>query len=163
MAVRIALLAAGGTIACTLDEEGYAVKTLAAADLAATFPVPAGIELVPVDYAQLSSWDVSTAQMLELARVAEGLLASHDGVVVTYGTDTLEEMAAFLSFAVRSPRPVVVTGAMRNMSLPGADGPANLLAAILVAADPGAAGRGALVVLAEEVHRAVEVTKRHSH
>ncbi|MFL6139225.1 MAG: asparaginase [Frankiaceae bacterium] len=163
MTVRIALLAAGGTIACTLDGEGYAVKTLAAADLAATFPAPRGVELVTVDYGQLSSWNITTGQMLDLARTVDGLLEQHDGVVVTYGTDTLEETAAFLSFAVRSPRPVVVTGAMRNMSMPGADGPANLLAATLVAADPGAAGRGALVVLADEAHRAVEVTKRHSN
>jgi L-asparaginase len=163
MTVRIALLAAGGTIACTLDEEGYAVKTLVAADLAATFPAPPGVEVVPVDYGQLSSWNVATTQMLELARAADELLGTHGGVVVTHGTDTLEETAAFLSFAVRSSRPVVVTGAMRNMSEPGADGPANLRAATMVAADPGAAGRGALVVLADEVHRAVEVTKRHSN
>jgi L-asparaginase len=155
---RVALLATGGTIACTLDASGHAVKTLRAADLAAT----AGVPVTPVDHGLLSSWNLAPPQMLEIARLAERLLADHDGVVVTHGTDTLEETAAVLSFAVRAPGPVVVTGAMRAADEPQSDGAGNLRAACAVAADPGARGRGALVVFGDEVHLATRVTKRHS-
>jgi L-asparaginase len=158
----IALLATGGTIACTLDGHGRAVKTLGAADLLASVAMPPGIDARAHDYGLLSSWDVAPPEMLDMARRVDELLADYDGVVVTHGTDTLEETAAMLSFAVRSDAPVVVTGAMRASDEPGADGSRNLAAALRVAAHPEAAGRGALVVLDDEVHRAVTVTKRHS-
>jgi L-asparaginase len=154
-----ALLATGGTIACTLDAEGRAVKTQRAADLLAA----AGVrDVTAVDQGLLSSWDLTPAAMLDLARRVEDLLTEHDGVVVTHGTDTLEETAAFLSFAVRTPGTVVVTGAMRAADEPGSDGAANLRNALTVAADPAAAGRGALVVFGDEVHLATRVSKRHS-
>jgi L-asparaginase len=159
---RIALLATGGTIACTTDELGHAVKTLGAAGLLASVPALPGIDVAAYDYGLLASWDVTPPAMLDMARRVDELLAEHDGVVLTHGTDTLEETAVLLSFAVRSGAPVVVTGAMRASDEPGADGPRNLVAALLVAADPDAAGRGTLVVLDNEVHRAVTVTKRRS-
>ena len=155
---RVALLATGGTIACTLDASGRAVKTLRAADLAAI----AGVRATPVDHGLLSSWNLAPPQMLEIARLAERLLADHEGVVVAHGTDTLEETAALLSFAIRAPGTVVVTGAMRAADEPQSDGAANLRAACATAADPAARGRGALVVLGDEVHLATRVTKRHS-
>jgi L-asparaginase len=157
--VTVALLAAGGTIACTLDAEGHAVKTRRAADLLAA----AGAQdVTAVDHGLMSSWDLTPAAMLEIARRVDELLADHDGVVVTHGTDTLEETAALLSFAVRRPGAVVVTGAMRAADEPGSDGAANLRNALTVAADPAAAGRGALVVFGDEVHLATRVTKQHS-
>jgi L-asparaginase len=157
--VRLALLATGGTIACTLDAAGHAVKTQRATDLLAA----AGADdVTPVDFGLMSSWDLTPAAMLEIARRVDDLLAEHDGVVVTHGTDTLEETAALLSFAVRRPGTVVVTGAMRAADEPGSDGPSNLRAALAVAAAPEAAGRGALVVFGDEAHLATRVTKRHS-
>jgi len=157
--VTLALLATGGTIACTLDADGHAVKTQRAADLLAA----AGArDVTPVDFGLMSSWDLTPAAMLEIARRVDDLLAEHDGVVVTHGTDTLEETAALLSFAVRGPGTVVVTGAMRAADEPGSDGAANLRNALAVAATPEAAGRGALVVFGDEVHLATRVTKRHS-
>lgn len=156
---RLALLATGGTIACTLDAEGRAVKTRRAADLLAA----AGAHgVTAVDHGLMSSWDLVPSAMLEIARRVEELLDDHDGVVVTHGTDTLEETAAFLSFAVRRPGAVVVTGAMRAADEPGSDGAANLRDALAVAAHAGARGRGALVVLGGEVHLGTRVTKRHS-
>ena len=156
---RTALLATGGTIACTLDAAGRAVKTQRAADLLAS---AGATGVTAVDHGLMSSWDLTPAAMLEIARQVDDLLASHDGVVVTHGTDTLEETAALLSFAVRRPGAVVVTGAMRAADEPGSDGAANLRNALAVAAAPEAAGRGALVVFGDEVHLATRVTKRHS-
>jgi L-asparaginase len=162
VSARLALVATGGTIACTLDAEGRAVKTLRAADLLDRAPVPAGADVAAVDSGLMSSWDLTPPAMLDLARAVERAAGDRHGVVVTHGTDTLEETAALLSFAVASPVPVVVTGAMRPSDSPGADGPANVGAALAVAADPGARDRGALVVFGDEVHLATRVSKQHS-
>jgi len=159
---RLTLIATGGTIACTVAANGQAVKTLTADDLLASAPAPSGMQVTAADYGQISSWNFTPPAMLRLARRVQLEAAHCDGVVVTHGTDTLEETAALLSFAVRTPVPVVVTGAMRAANAPGADGPANLVAALAVAADPAASGRGPLVVFADQVHLASRVTKRHS-
>ncbi|HZM84035.1 MAG TPA: asparaginase, partial [Candidatus Limnocylindrales bacterium] len=106
---------------------------------------------------------VTLADVVELARqipaaVAEGA----DGIVVTQGTDTIEETSFLLDLYHQGDEPVVVTGAMRNPSLAGPDGPANLLGAIVTAAHPATAGLGALVVFADEIHAARRVRKTHS-
>lgn len=162
MTRSIVLLATGGTIACTLDGHGAAVRTLSAADLLASAAVPPGVEVLPVDAEAFSSWNIDPPTMLALARQVDELVARHDadGVVVTHGTDTIEETAYMLDLVVASSAPVVVTGAMRNASLPGADGPHNLAAAFALAAHPGL--QGCYVLLSDEVHAAADVTKAHS-
>ncbi|MCU1617734.1 MAG: L-asparaginase [Frankiales bacterium] len=159
---RLALVATGGTIACTLDADGRAVRTLAADDLLAATIVPAGVEVTTTNFGLMPSWDLTPPAMLELARRVEKLAADFDGVVVTHGTDTLEETATLLSLAIRTPVPVVVTGAMRASGEPDADGPANIATALAVAADPASHGRGTLVAFGDEVHLATRVSKRHS-
>lgn len=98
---------------------------------------------------------VAVAEAVRLA-LAEGA----SGAVVTQGTDTLEEVAFILDLLLDVDAPVVVTGAMRNASLPGADGPSNLLSAVRVAADESARGMGTLVVFNDEIHAARFVRKR---
>jgi L-asparaginase len=158
----VTLLATGGTISCTLDAAGAAVPTLMAGDLAATFPAIPGVRLRAVDAARFSSWNVTVPELLELSRRVTAALEESDGVVVTHGTDTLEETAYLLHLTVESTRPVVMTGAMRNASLPGYEGPRNLQAAVLTAAAEASVGRGCLVVLNDEIHLAGRVSKRHS-
>jgi L-asparaginase len=113
-------------------------------------------------FANVASSSLTLKQWLELARRINGAFRDDSdlaGVVVTCGTDTLEELAYFLNLAVRADRPVVLVGAMRNPSTLGFEGPANLLEGFRVAADPGSRGRGVLVVLNDEINAARDVTK----
>lgn len=102
--------------------------------------------------------------MLELSRYIEVILLREDieGVVVTHGTDTLEETAYFLDLAIENEKPIVVTGAMRNSSELGYDGPANLAASICTVISPESRGRGVLICFNGELHCASEVTKTNS-
>jgi L-asparaginase/Glu-tRNA(Gln) amidotransferase subunit D len=107
--------------------------------------------------------DVRWTTVLEVARESRRRIADGcSGIVVTHGTDTIEETAMALDLFVHGDASVVVTGAMRNPMLPGADGAANLLAAISVEASPAARGLGTLVVLHDEVHAARYVRKTHT-
>ena len=104
---------------------------------------------------------ITPANWLDLYRAVEAAFSDPElqGVVVTHGTDTMEETAYFLDLALDDVRPVVVTGAMRSADAVGADGPANLYNAVQVAIDPEARGRGTLVLMNDEVHLPRHVTK----
>jgi L-asparaginase len=113
-------------------------------------------------FANVASGQITMEMWLDLSRrINERLRKESDlaGVVVTSGTDTLEELAYFLHLTVRDARPLVIVGAMRNPSTLGYEGAANLEDAFVVAADPAARGMGALVVLNDEINSAREVTK----
>ena len=113
-------------------------------------------------FSNLASSELSLDHWLKLGRRINQVFAADSrlaGVVVTSGTDTLEELAFFLHLTVRDLRPVVVVGSMRNPSTLGYEGAANLLAGIRVAADPASRGLGTLVVLNDEIHSAREATK----
>src|SRR5439155_9711024 len=115
------------------------------------------------DFPPVASFDVTPGVMLMLARAAQQALADGcEGVVISHGTDTIEETAYALALMLPRGAPVVLTGAMRNPTLPGTDGPANLHSAFLYAASPLAAGLGPLVVLNDELHAARFVTKSHT-
>jgi len=140
------------------------VSTLNAADLVRSVP---GIERV-AELETLSPMGVASASLavddlIGVARLLDARLAADiDGVVVIQGTDSIEETAFLFDLLVRSDKPVVVTGAMRGPTSPGADGPANLMASTIVAASPEAAGLGTLVVLNDQVHAARFVHKMHT-
>jgi len=162
---RIRLLAVGGTISCVpRGGSPGSLPTLTAAEIVESLPQLAEIaDLELGDFATIASYAVMPADMLALAHeVVRALEAGCDGVVVTHGTDTIEETAYAVALTVARTRAVVLTGAMRGPSLPGTVGPANLLAAAVVAATPAAAGLGPLVVLNDEVHTARFVAKSHS-
>jgi L-asparaginase type II len=113
----------------------------------------------------VGSSSIDPTRWLELVRrVTELFHQQKDlaGIVITHGTDTMEETAYFLDLTVPDRRPVVVTGSMRPSNMPGADGPANLLNAARVAADPNARGRGTMVLMDDRLFAAREVTKTNT-
>jgi L-asparaginase len=161
--VAVTLFTLGGTIAMAghaADRPGV-VARLTGADLTAAVPGLAeiGRHLVVRDVQAVPSASLSFAQILGLVREAG---SSEDGVVVTQGTDTVEETAYLADLVWPHAAPLVFTGAMRNPTLAGADGPANLLAAVRVAASPQARDLGALLVANDEIHAARWVRKTHS-
>lgn len=157
--MRIRLIATGGTIASGHDGAGHRAG-LSGADLLARTAVPAGCAVDAVDAATVGSFAWRWGELLGLLRrIDEALADGVDGVVVTHGTDTAEEVAFLAALAHRDPRPVVFTGAQRPADDPAPDGPANLAAALRVAASPRARDRGVLVCFDGLVFGARGVTK----
>ncbi|ALG08745.1 asparaginase [Kibdelosporangium phytohabitans] len=162
---RVVVFGLGGTISMTADSGGGVVPALSAGQLVAGVPglAGSGVAVDVIDFRRIPGASLSFEDVSELAAaIDERLAGGADGVVVTQGTDTIEEVAYLLDLTHARQEPVVVTGAMRNPTLAGADGPANILAAIQTAAAETARGLGALVVFADEVHAAARVRKTHS-
>ena len=163
---HLLLVATGGTIAgraaSAQDNVGYRAE-LGVGELVAAVPALAGVALRTVQLAQLDSKDMSHAVWQALVRLLADELARDDvsSVVITHGTDTLEETAFFLQRVLAPAKPVVLTAAMRPATSLQADGPQNLLDAVTVAQTPGACG--VLVVLGGQVHAGDEVRKVDSY
>jgi L-asparaginase len=146
----VRILAAGGTIAMTGREDGAKLSLDAAALASAVGDLNIESETV----ANLPSAHLTPADQLRIARSARDAARSGFGVVVTHGTDTLEETAMLCDVMHHSDAPIVFTGAIRPASAPGADGPANIADAVAVAQSEAAAGMGVLVVFGGEIHHA---------
>ncbi len=164
------VLSTGGTIAGTgassTDLANYKSGVLQGEDLVKAVPQIAAIADVHVEQiANVSSQDITTAHWLQLAKRIATIYADATvaGVVVTHGTNTLEETAYFLNLTVRDDRPVVVVGAMRPATAMSADGPLNLLNAVRTAISPDARGKGVLVVMNDEINGARDVTKTNTY
>ena len=156
----VRLVATGGTIA------NHPAERLTGDELVALVPsLDRFVNVETEQFANVPSSAVSVAQWLALAQRLNTLFDERSdltGIVVTSGTDTLEETAYFLNLTVKNDRPVVIVGAMRTPDEIGYDGAANLLAGFRVAASPASRGRGVMVVLNNQIHGARDVTQTHA-
>jgi L-asparaginase len=162
---EVAVLSLGGTISSTQAEGSSGVTpTLTGEALVEDVPEIAEVaEVSAASFRQVPGSELTLEDLIELSVEIEGRIdEGARGVVVTQGTDSLEETSFVLDLLVDRDEPVVVTGAMRHPDLPGADGPANLLASVQVAASETTRGIGAVVVLNEEIHAARFVQKTHT-
>ena len=162
---NVVILATGGTIAGAAASGTQAGYTSGAVTIDAMLKAVPGItDLATIKGEQISnvgSQDMSFAIMMTVAnRINElGKSSGVDGIVITHGTDTMEETAYFLNLTVKTDKPVVMVGSMRPSTAVSADGPLNLYNAVGVAADPKARGRGVLVVMNDWIHGAHSLTK----
>jgi L-asparaginase len=166
MKPKVVLLATGGTIASRFDPaQGRTVASQRAEDLLALLPQAAhAVDLEVTDHATIPSFDMSVQFAFDMTRRINELLARPDvaGMVVTHGTDTMEETSYLADLLLQSDKPVVFTGAQRAHDDPQADGPLNLSNALRVAASPHARGLGAVVCFNGAIHAARDVTKLHT-
>lgn len=162
---RVALLATGGTIACIAGPDGRMVPGLTPEELVASVPALEEVASIRTETLRnVSGFDMGPDRMVEVARRAQELLLAGtvDGVVVTHGTDTIEEtmyMCEMLVGEATARGPIVFACAMRAGTEPGADGPRNLLNAVRIASSPAARGRGVLLTVNDRIHCASWVTK----
>jgi len=172
---RIHVIALGGTIASTSGPASSSGQSpnkpdvgvapgLTGHDLVRAVPaISQYADITTEQLAQVGSASLTITTVVAVAAAARRAIEDGaSGVVVTQGTDSLEETAFVLRLLHELPQPIVFTGAMRNPTLPGADGPANLLAAVQVAGDPEARELGAVVVLNDEIHDPLFMRKSHT-
>ena len=163
---KVAIIFTGGTISMTVDDEiGAAIPSLNGNDIISmvtNIDRLADIEII--EYSEIPGPHVSFDMLFDIVNIIKDLAKRDDitGVIITHGTDTLEETAYFLDLTLDIGKPLVVVGAMRNSSELGYDGPANLAAAVCTAISPKARDKGVLVVLNNEVNTALEVTKTNT-
>ncbi|RKL67616.1 L-asparaginase [Salipaludibacillus neizhouensis] len=161
---KILILHTGGTIAMSEDVQTGEVKPNSNNPLHDTIMKMENVSISVEDFLNVPSPHMTIVNMLSLAkRIDERVInEAFDGVVITHGTDTLEETAYLLDLTVISSVPVVVTGAMRSSNELGSDGPYNLLSSVRTAMSDQAHDKGVLVVLNDEIHTAKNVTKTHT-
>jgi len=165
---RVVILATGGTIAGAQPKEGDPGYKAGAVSVESLIQAAPGVDklarLEGEQIASIGSQDMNDAVWFKLARRANELLAKADiaGIVVTHGTDTLEETGFFLDLVLKSDKPVVLVGSMRPATSTSPDGPLNLYNAVAVAADPAARGLGVLVVVNDDLHAARDIQKTNT-
>ncbi len=165
---RIAIVATGGTIAgaqANKDQGGYTSGVFDVQHLIDAAPQMKDLaDIKGEQLVNVGSQDMTNEIWLKLGHRVDELLRQPDvdAVVITHGTDTMEETGYFLSLTIHSAKPIVMVGSMRPATALSADGPMNLYDAVAVAADPGAKGRGVMVVLNDQIHYAREVEKQNT-
>lgn len=162
---RVLVVTLGGTITMTADDGGGIRPTLDGQRLVQAVPQLAQVATLEVTTPfMLPGASLTLSHLWQVAQLLKQRLEVGDvaGAVLVQGTDTIEDTAFVMNELLALERPVVVTGAMRGPEAPGADGPANLLAAVTVAASPEPAGCGVMVVLNDEIHGARLARKGHT-
>lgn len=161
MPKKILVLHTGGTISMQADASGAVVTSSDNPMNHVSNPLE-GIHVHTLDFFNLPSPHIKPKHMLALYQKIKEEADNYDGVVITHGTDTLEETAYFLDTMEVPHMPIVLTGAMRSSNELGSDGVYNYLSALRVASDDRAADKGVLVVMNDEIHAAKYVTKTHT-
>jgi L-asparaginase len=163
---KIALVFTGGTISMKIDERiNAAVPALSDEEIISKLTGSKEMtDIVPYSFGKYPGPHITPSLMLDLGKQVEDILTQKEiqGIVVTHGTDTLEETAFFLDLYLKTEKSVVVTGAMRNSSELGYDGPANLSAAICTARNEESKNKGVLVVMNDHIYSSEEVMKTHT-
>jgi L-asparaginase len=165
---KVVILATGGTIAgaqAAGQDAGYKSGSFQVEDLIKAVPNLGELaDITGEQVVNIGSQDMNNEVWLKLAKRLNEVLAQRDvdAVVITHGTDTMEETGYFLSLVTHSAKPVVMVGSMRPATGTSADGPANIYNAVSVAVHPKARGRGVLVLLNDEIHYAREATKTNT-
>ena len=166
---NVMVLATGGTIAGTGASSttvvGYTAATVGIERLLNAVPELKTVANVKGEQVfQIASENMNNDYWLKLAKHVNALLAQDDvdGIVITHGTDTIEETSYFLNLVVKSKKPVVIVGAMRPSTAISADGPINLYNAVILAGSDEAVGKGVLVALNDQINAAREVTKTNT-
>lgn len=163
---KVAVVFNGGTISMKVDPRiEAAVPTLKGEEIMAMVTgIEKFAEIKSYNFSNLPGPHVTPKKMMELSKYIKDILKDEEinGVVITHGTDTLEETAYLLDLTIDTKKPIILTGSMRNSSELGYDGPANLSASICTAINEEAGIRGVLVCMNDELHLASEVTKVHS-
>lgn len=160
---KIALVSTGGTIAMQNNETGLAVPTVGAKELIGTIKsVKNGIILEDIEFKNIPSAHMCLEDLVALRYLVVKLNHSgYNGIVITHGTDTMEETAYFLDLTIDLNVPVVLTGSQRNISALSSDVQLNIVDSVITAADDGALDKGVLIVFASEIITAREATKTH--
>lgn len=163
---KVVIVSTGGTIAMKPDESGKGiVPAVSGQDLAASVPGLTQLgEIESREFSNIPSCQMTPQKMHELAKLVKDILAEKDvaGVVITHGTDTVEETAFYLDTVLDDAKPVVFTAAMRDAGAISPDGPKNILNAVKTAFSESARSLGTLVVLNDTIHAARDVSKSHS-
>ncbi|SHJ31865.1 asparaginase [Geosporobacter subterraneus DSM 17957] len=163
---KVAVVFTGGTISMKIDPRiAAAIPALSSEEIMSMVTnIDKFSDIEIVNFDQIPGPHMTPKRMMDLAKVVKDLVSREDitGVVITHGTDSLEETAFLLDLTINTEKPVIVVGAMRSSSELGYDGPSNLSAAICTAISEHAKNRGVLVVMNTEVNAASEVTKTHT-
>lgn len=163
---KVLLIATGGTIAMRKDESGKVVPAVSGHELLESLPeLSKEADWGISDFSNVASCNMDPLQMRNLAIKIEKYFREDSllkGIIITHGTDTLEETAYFLDVAIKDPRPVILTASQRDASESDSDGPRNLFNAMRIALNKRAINRGVVIALNEEIHAARDVRKLHT-
>lgn len=163
---KVLLIATGGTIAMRKDDAGKVVPAVSGHELIDSLPeLTAEVDWEICELSNVASCNIDPKHMRALAIEVEQHFSRDPylkGVIITHGTDTLEETAYFLDVAIKDPRPVILTASQRDASESDSDGPRNLHNAMRIALDPRAVNRGVVIALNEDINAARDVRKLHT-